>query len=277
MRGQFTNNVNGPVKKEDQCLPGAGGGATPAAPTPGATPATPAPTPAPAPPGEMKVKFAGDSGCLKSAGARKKLIRNSKDGCARFKLDGKVFKSIDHGGQCLDLFHRRDFGLWNCHGGGNQKLTAQGDKWCTTGKCIENAGAADGSGCAGDAQCASGLCDGGKCKAKAAVGGACSKDAACTTGMCVSDKCIDKQKEGAKCGAARECESNRCENGSCQKAVGTQLQEKRTKKCISDDGGTLNFKPCNKGDPAQLWGDFGGGVYQNAKTNKCISQGGYAC
>jgi len=58
---------------------------------------------------------------------------------------------------------------------------------------------------------------------------------------------------------------------------GKQLQEKYTKKCISDDGGTLNYKPCNQRDPSQLWGVGPGGAYQNAKTGKCMGVGSYAC
>lgn len=59
--------------------------------------------------------------------------------------------------------------------------------------------------------------------------------------------------------------------------TGKQLQERTTRKCISDGGGTLIYKPCNRGDPAQLWGVGPGGAYQNAKTGKCMGVGSYAC
>jgi len=59
--------------------------------------------------------------------------------------------------------------------------------------------------------------------------------------------------------------------------TGKQLQEANTRKCIRDDGGTLNFQTCNRGDPAQLWGVGPGGAYKNAKTGKCMVKGSYAC
>jgi len=192
-------------------------------------------------------------------------------------MAGKTIKSLDHPGQCLDLFGRRDWGLWSCHGKANQKFTSQGDKWCTGGKCVQNAGAANGASCSSDSQCGSGLCNGNQCSAKASVGQQCGKDAACTTGMCVSSTCKDKQPESASCGAARECQSNRCEGGVCAKAQGKQLQERGTKKCIADTGGQLNFMPCDKGDPSQLWSEAAGGAFQNAKTSKCMTVGSYAC
>jgi len=52
-----------------------------------------------------------------------------------------------------------------------------------------------------------------------------------------------------------------------------QLNDKDYKKCISDDGGTLNLKPCNQGDPSQIWNVGPGGAYQNAKSGKCMGVG----
>jgi hypothetical protein len=39
----------------------------------------------------------------------------------------------------------------------------------------------------------------------------------------------------------------------------------------------LNLRPCNKGDPSQLWSETSSGALQNAKTNKCMTVGSYAC
>lgn len=343
MRGQFTQNVNAPVKSSAQCPDGGGSGPAASSPSPKApapkdkyecysyqsgqndawcqnagapytftrgnnanypgcggcwcckekgvasspSPKAPAPkkyapkpSPPPSPPasaGELKLRFAGDSGCLKYVGAKKLLTRNQNSGCARFKLDGKAFKSIDSTGQCLDYFGGRGFGLWSCHGGSNQQFTTQGEKWCSGSNCVQNSGSPDGTSCSSDSKCASGRCEGGQCKAKAPVGQGCTKDAYCTTGMCVSGKCKDKQPAGASCGAPRECLSFNCEAGKCAKPQGKQLQERYTKKCIADTGGQLNYKPCNKGDPSQLWGEAAGGVLQNSKTGKCMTVGSYAC
>jgi hypothetical protein len=142
---------------------------------------------------------------------------------------------------------------------------------------VESAGAPDGSDCQSDGQCASGLCEGSKCQAKATLGAGCSRDAACATNMCVKDKCFEAQAAGASCGAPRECQSNNCDGGVCAKPLGKQLQEKKTQKCISDMGGSLKFQPCSKGDPAQMWGTSDAGEFQNAKTGKCITVGSYAC
>lgn len=204
------------------------------------------------------------------------LLRKGSSTCSQFKLDGKAIK-ID--GICLDYFRGRGFGLWSCHGGSNQRFSPKGPgKWClSSGKCVEMAGKADGEQCSADTDCSSKLCTGGTCVAKKAVGLLCGRDAECTTGMCVKAKCFTKQPEGASCGADRECTSNRCSGGSCAKPLGVQLQSTSNSQCIAQVGNELRFAKCNAGDPAQLWTKDSNGAFANAKTQKCMVKGGYAC
>jgi hypothetical protein len=186
-------------------------------PVPSPVPSLP-PTPA-LPAGEMEIRVVGEGGCLKSAGKYKKLIRNANSGCARFKVEGKTFKSLDFPGQCLDLFGGRDFGLYSCHGAGSQQFTRQGDQWCQRGKCIQSAG-----------------------------------------------KAVPQPPAPTPTPTPS------------QKTSGKHLQEKRTNKCVADTGdGQLNLRPCNKGDPSQLWSETSSGALQNAKTNKCMTVGTSAC
>jgi len=115
-------------------------------------------------PKEIEIKLEGDDTCISSGGPYTMLIRNSVGrssggagraaSCARFKIEGKPeetrFESLDVPGQCIDvfgsLFGSKDLGLWNCKNSANQMFTAQGDKWCCDGLCIENAETDDGDG-----------------------------------------------------------------------------------------------------------------------------------
>merc|ERR1712072_113758 len=58
-------------------------------------------------------------------------------GCARFAVVGKMFKSLQHEGQCLEYFYGPGWGLWSCRDVHNQKLQKNGLQWCVDSKCVE--------------------------------------------------------------------------------------------------------------------------------------------
>jgi hypothetical protein len=99
---------------------------------------TPAPTPPPtACNGCIKFREAGGKGCLKSNGGEKLLEKGARSDCARFRVDGALFLSVDMPGQCLDYFHSGGFGLWPCHGGHNQQFQRKRAVWCVDSNCVE--------------------------------------------------------------------------------------------------------------------------------------------
>jgi hypothetical protein len=103
---------------------------------------TPAPTPAPTPPpiachGCITLREAGGKGCLKSNGGEKLLEKGATSDCAKFRVEGTLFRSVDLPRQCLDYFHSGGFGLWPCHGGRNQQLQRKGSMWCVDSNCVE--------------------------------------------------------------------------------------------------------------------------------------------
>merc|ERR1719453_2545181 len=79
----------------------------------------------------------GSESCLKSDGARRLLTESGDTSCAKFTIEGKAFKSNDEQGNCLDWFSGRGWGLWPCHGNGNQQLVQSGSgKWCSGQNCV---------------------------------------------------------------------------------------------------------------------------------------------
>merc|ERR1719171_577481 len=98
--GQFSSQVQGPVKKAQDCPESAGPPAPSgsAGPSPASRSRSFAPRPPP-PPGALELPEAGGQGCLQSKGKGQLLRKGSS--CSQFKLDGKAIK-ID--GVCLDYF-----------------------------------------------------------------------------------------------------------------------------------------------------------------------------
>eukprot|EP00746_Dinoflagellata_sp_MGD_P064833 gnl/MRDRNA2_/MRDRNA2_27033_c0_seq1.p1 gnl/MRDRNA2_/MRDRNA2_27033_c0~~gnl/MRDRNA2_/MRDRNA2_27033_c0_seq1.p1 ORF type:complete len:489 (+),score=58.12 gnl/MRDRNA2_/MRDRNA2_27033_c0_seq1:216-1682(+) len=263
----------------------------PPRPTPRPTPKPPSPKPTPRP-GEFKVTIPGDEGCLKKPRAQmQRLIRYSKDDCARFKYEGSKFQSLDLPGTCLtgmiSGLRRGEFVVTRCVNWGmtarEQWFRQIGSKYChsmRSSQCVQPTMMADGNACSSDSQCASGRCDGGKCTSMVPVGGGCDTDAECATAVCAKGKCIKEKSIGAQCARPKECASNICEGGACQNPQGKQLQEKQTQKCISDTGDVFSglvLKKCDKDDASQFWSESRYGTLQNAKTSKCISQGRIIC
>lgn len=95
----------------------------------------------PVTPKEVEFTLAGDTGCLKNGGPHQRLIRNARSHCARFRLSGRQFYSLDQNsrGQCLDYFRgSKAWGIYKCHHSSvdpkvdwNQQFTKRGlNKWC---------------------------------------------------------------------------------------------------------------------------------------------------
>merc|ERR1719460_1027265 len=88
----------------------------------------------------VTLREAGSAGCFKSVGAGRLLEVGAAAGCARFQIVGRLLESMDVEGQCLDWFREQNaFGLWACHGRGNQQFEVDGPQWCTNdnSKCAE--------------------------------------------------------------------------------------------------------------------------------------------
>jgi hypothetical protein len=84
----------------------------------------------------VSIRNVGSDSCLKSDGRGQLLKETGDESCAKFTIVGKAFKSNDEQGFCLDWFSGRGWGLWGCHGGGNQQLVADGSgKWCSGSNC----------------------------------------------------------------------------------------------------------------------------------------------
>lgn len=119
-------------------------------------------------PSVLRFKTPGSIDCLHSGGSGKALqIGHSvwNDGeCASFEAEGLALKSRENPGQCLDVFFGRHLGLWKCHGRGNQEFLRTGNVWCSKTAeriCVNLFLLPEGASCTSDAECGSGLCEGG--------------------------------------------------------------------------------------------------------------------
>ncbi|KFA89001.1 hypothetical protein [Archangium violaceum] len=82
---------------------------------------------------------------------------------------------------------------------------------CERGRCQ----LPDGQSCTGDAQCLSGRCVGGSCRARVSPGGRCGSSSDCEPpARCESNRCV--LREGASCSRGTECESGNCQSGICR-------------------------------------------------------------
>lgn len=88
----------------------------------------------------IEIGTEGGEGCLKAVGEKLKLEEGAVHSCSKFRVSGNhIYKieSIEFPGQCLENFHTRGWGLWDCRDVFNQELSLQGSKWCNDRWCVQ--------------------------------------------------------------------------------------------------------------------------------------------
>ncbi|GAC95779.1 keratin-associated protein 10-4 [Pseudozyma hubeiensis SY62] len=148
----------------------------------------------------------------------------------------------------------------------------------TTTSSSANPSATAGTGCKVNSDCATGLCDTGKCVPQKGTGqndSFCTSDAQCkSSSYCYRGSCQDIKQDGANCYKDSGCANGNCVNKKCIANASQPLKAQCTKSDQCTNGAFCSNGKCETIKPA---GDY---CYKNQGctsniciNNKCSSKG----